>query len=117
MTHRRILAGLALLLIACTAVYSQGVTGRINGTVYDPTQATIPGATVAAMNQETGYTAQVTTGQNGDYVVPNMPPGKYTVTVNAAGFKASVSKDVVVIIDGQNRLYNSRQAHYKRALL
>ncbi len=108
--HRNsILMGLALLLMAPGATYGQGVTGRINGTVRDPSQATVPGATVTATNQETGYRAEVTSGQGGDYVVPNMPPGKYTVTVAAAGFKSAVSKDVVVIVDGLTALDFSLQ--------
>ena len=111
MTQHRssILTGIALLLMASGASYGQGVTGRINGTVRDPSQATVPGATVAATNQETGYRAEVTSGQGGDYVVPNMPPGKYTVTVAAAGFKSAVSKDVVVIVDGLTALDFSLQ--------
>src|SRR5260370_36139569 len=97
--HRNlILAGTALLLMAFNAIYSQVVTGRINGTVRDPSQATVPGATVTATNQETGYRAEVTSGQSGDYVDPNNLPGKYTVTVAASDFISDVSKDVVVIV-------------------
>ena len=108
--HRNsILMGIALLLMAPSATYGQGVTGRIDGTVRDPSQATVPGATVTATNQETGYRAEVTSGQGGDYVVPNMPPGKYTVTVAAAGFKSAVSKNVVVIVDGLTALDFSLQ--------
>src|SRR5260370_14239711 len=108
--HRNlILAGTALLLMAFNAIYSQGVTGSIKGKVRDPSKATVPGATVTATNQETGYRAEVTSGQSGDYVVPNMPPGKYTVTVAAAGFKSAVSKDVVVIVDGLTALDFSLQ--------
>src|SRR5579863_2602078 len=77
-------AGIALCLMAGSAIYGQGVTGRIEGTVQDPSRAGVPGATVAVANQDTGYHADATTGQGGDYVVPNMPPGKYTVTVTAA---------------------------------
>ncbi len=81
-------------------MYGQGVTGRIEGTVQDPSHAGVPGATVAIANQDTGYHADATTGQGGDYVVPNLPPGKYTVTVTAAGFKEAVSKNIVVIVNG-----------------
>ncbi|HXK01435.1 MAG TPA: TonB-dependent receptor [Verrucomicrobiae bacterium] len=99
----------AALLIASSAVYAQGVTGRITGTVQDPTQAGIPGATVTVANQDTGYQAEVPTGQSGDYVVPNIPPGKYTITVNATGFKAAVSKDILVIVNGVTTLDFSLQ--------
>ncbi|HTS62931.1 MAG TPA: TonB-dependent receptor [Candidatus Acidoferrales bacterium] len=88
------------LLTWSGALWAQGVSGRINGTVQDPSQAGIPGATVTVANQDTGYQAEVPTGQSGDYVAPNIPPGKYTVTVSATGFKAAVSKDVVVIVNG-----------------
>ncbi|MGA2772699.1 MAG: TonB-dependent receptor [Bryobacteraceae bacterium] len=81
-------------------MYSQGVTGRIHGTVQDQSHATVPGATVTVTNQETGYHAGVPTGPGGEYVVPDMPPGKYTVTVTATGFKEAVSKDVLVIVNG-----------------
>ena len=74
--------------------------GAIQGTVWDPSHATVPGATVTVRNQATEYHAEVPTSQGGDYVVPNIPPGKYTVTVAAQGFKAAVSKDVTVIVDG-----------------
>ncbi len=90
----------ALLLMSSSAMFGQGVTGRIQGTVQDPSRATIPGADISAANQETGYRAHASTGQNGDYVIPNLPPGKYTVTVAASGFKEAVSKDVTVIVDG-----------------
>ena len=73
----------------------------------DPSQATIPGATVTVTNQETGYQRRGHHRAGGDYVVPNMPPGQYTVTVAAAGFKEAVSKDVVVIVDGLTTLISA----------
>ena len=109
MAQSRKSAAVALLLMASSAMYGQGVTGRIYGTVQDQSRATIPGATVTVKNQETGYHAEVPTGQGGEYVVPNMPPGKYTVTVTAAGFKAAESKDVVVIVNGLTALDFSLQ--------
>lgn len=97
-----VLADLALL-------YGQGVTGRIEGTVQDPSRAAVPGATVTVTNQETGYHAEVPSGQAGDYVVPDMPPGKYTVTVAASGFKNAESRNVSVIVNGLTTLNFSLQ--------
>lgn len=97
----RFFRALTLIVSAATAsLYGQGVTGRLEGTVQDSTRATIPGATVTVKNQETGYRAEVQTGQAGDYVVPNLPPGQYTITVAAGGFKSAESKDVVVTVNG-----------------
>ena len=93
------LAGLVLWLTMSLAAYGQGVTGRIQGTVHDPSGASVPGATVTITNQETGYHADVPSGQAGDYMAPNMPPGKYTVSVAAAGFKSAENKNVLVVVD------------------
>lgn len=89
---------LALLLAAPATLLGQGVTGEVHGNVLDQSQAAIPGATVAVVNQDTGFHTEAPTGQRGDYIVPNLPPGKYTVTVTAKGFKEAVSKDVTVIV-------------------
>jgi hypothetical protein len=88
-------------MMALTAIaYGQGVTGRIQGNVRDPSHAAIPGATITVTNQETGYRAEVQSGREGVYLLANMPPGAYSVTAAAAGFKSTVSTNVAVIVDG-----------------
>jgi hypothetical protein len=96
---RGILIGFALLLLAMGTIYGQGVTGRIQGTVHDPTGAVVPGATVTIVNQATGYKAEVPTTQAGEYLAPNIPPGRYTVSVTVSGFKSARTPDVIVIVD------------------
>jgi Carboxypeptidase regulatory-like domain/TonB dependent receptor len=98
------LIGIGLLVMTSSALFGQGVTGRIHVTVLDPTNASVPGATVSAKNQETGYQVKVSTGQGGDFLVPDLPPGQYTVTVEAAGFKSAVSNNVAVVVDGLTSL-------------
>ena len=67
--------------------FSQGVNGTITGTVTDPTGSVISGAAVEAANVETGalYTAASTNA--GNYAIPNLPVGTYTVTAKVPGFK------------------------------
>jgi hypothetical protein len=88
-----------LLLAAFSGLHGQGVTGRIQGTVHDPVNAVVAGATVTVTNEATGYRAEVPTTQAGEYLVPNLPPGSYSVSVAAPGFKLAESKNVVVIVD------------------
>jgi hypothetical protein len=79
-------------LLACTTLFSiaafgQSDNGTINGTVTDPAGAQVPNATVVVKNQASGTERTVTTNADGLYSVTNIPPGVYTVTVTASGFK------------------------------
>ena len=75
-----------LLFAACLALSAQSDLGSISGFVKDPSGATIPNAKVAVHNQS-GLERQATTNESGYYTITNIPPGLYTLTVEAAGFK------------------------------
>jgi outer membrane receptor protein involved in Fe transport len=78
---------------------AQATTGTLRGTVTDPNGGVIAGATVTAKNEATGTTTPaVTTTGEGTFEFANLQPGTYTVTVEASGFKRSVSTGVVVKI-------------------
>lgn len=68
----------------------------IQGTVLDPKGAAVSGAKVAVLNPETGSSRETVASEQGFYRVAELPPGQYTVTVQAESFKASVSKGVIV---------------------
>src|SRR5256885_2641460 len=65
---------------------AQSDLGRISGFVKDPSGASITGAKITARNQS-GVERQTTSNESGYYVITNVPPGFYTVTVEAAGFQ------------------------------
>src|SRR5712672_1213866 len=88
----RVAAGLmvgALVFFMFSALaFGQAQTGTLRGTVTDPNGGVVAGATVTAKNQSTGFSSPATTNGDGQYVIPNLAPGKYTVTVEStAGFK------------------------------
>src|SRR5690242_7335770 len=66
--------------------YSQTETGRITGTVFDPSGAVIPNAMVTVKSAATGLERQTTTTNSGTYAVTNLQPGRYTVTAQATNF-------------------------------
>jgi hypothetical protein len=66
----------------------QGSTGRILGTVTDPSGAAIAGATVTITDVQRGTTRTLTTDSGGEYVAPGLLPGTYSVRADAKGFKA-----------------------------
>jgi uncharacterized protein YegL len=66
------------------------------GFVVDETGAVIPGATITIKDEKTGAARTVTTDSSGSYSVAGLPPGNYTVQVNAPGFKNTQVQNVVV---------------------
>jgi Carboxypeptidase regulatory-like domain len=81
-----------LFLIAGTGQFAvaQDIVGRISGTVIDAQGAAVPGATVAIINEATGISRSLTTDGSGYFVADDLPVGKYTVTVEAKGFKKTL---------------------------
>jgi hypothetical protein len=77
---------------------AQVATGDITGRVLDPSGSVVPGATVSARNTGTGLTRAVTTNSDGDYTIPQLPPGIYEITVEGRGFSRAVLKDVQVLV-------------------
>ncbi len=84
---------------------AQATTGSLRGVVADPTGGVIAGATVTAKNEATGSAATpATTSGEGIYEFSSLQPGPYTVTVEATGFKRSVSTGVIVKVGIVNPL-------------
>jgi hypothetical protein len=65
---------------------AQEFRGTLSGAVTDPTGASIPGATVVVKETHTGTTNQTKTDSQGQFVVPFLLPGDYSVTVSMDGF-------------------------------
>ena len=78
--------GLLSLLIP-VAAFSQAGNGTITGTITDPTGASIAGAAVEVKNADTGVTTPTVSTATGAYTASNLPPGAYSVSVTAPGFK------------------------------
>jgi hypothetical protein len=79
----------------------------LNGTVTDPSGATIPNAKVDVLLPSTGFTRQVVTGSGGVYSVTLLPIGTYTVTISAKGFKIFRATGVELSV-GDVRTLNAR---------
>ena len=102
-TRRLALSVICVLAIAGIAM-GQGVTGTILGSVEDTTHAAVPSASVTVTNQATNQSLKVPTGEQGNYIAANLPPGRYTVTVKAAGFKDAISDGNLVVVNGATRV-------------
>jgi len=83
---RVLLLSLAATLSAVIS-FAQSDTASITGYVRDPSSRTVPNATITVKNETTGIERRSTTNESGYYIVSNLPPGQYTVAVEAPGFK------------------------------
>src|SRR4029450_5464948 len=97
-----VLLGLALLAPRIAA--AQAVSGTILGTVKDSTGAVLGGAKGSVTNGGPGFTRTVTTDAAGDYTIPQIPTGKYTVLAELEGFKAGALSNIDVGVDTRVRI-------------
>ncbi len=86
---------LSLSLLALTAPLFAQQTGSVSGTVTATDGAILPGVTVEARSGVLPGPRVTVTGGNGDYRLPALPPGEYTVTFNLSGMQ-SVTRRVYV---------------------
>jgi hypothetical protein len=68
----------------------------IHGHVIDPSQAAVPEALIAVVNQDSGFRRVVQTGPDGDYAVGSLESGLYKVTVRKDGFRTMIRFNVKV---------------------
>jgi Carboxypeptidase regulatory-like domain/TonB dependent receptor len=85
-----------LLLSAAVSLRAQTTNGSIEGSVTDPSGGAVAGASVTARNMDTGLTQSTTTTQAGIYSLPNLPPGRYSVTVEVPNLKKYAQEGVTV---------------------
>ena len=85
----------ALLLIGSTAL-GQATRASLSGLINEQTGAAVSGAKVTAKQVATNEEFQTTTDSRGAFIFPSMPIGKFSVTIEAAGFKRIEAQDVTL---------------------
>ncbi|HTS28909.1 MAG TPA: TonB-dependent receptor [Bryobacteraceae bacterium] len=100
MGNKRIDSLLLLVFLTLMAVlcFGQTQTARLQGMVHDATGANVPGAKVVVVNLQTKATSETNTNASGLYVLPALPPGTYSMTVEAAGFRKSVVASIELAV-------------------
>ena len=83
-----------VLALAAEPTFSQMNTGEIDGTVLDPTGAVVLNATVTAVESGTQLRYTTKTNAAGEYLLAQLPVGKYNLTVSMEGFKQIVQPSV-----------------------
>lgn len=88
-----------MLVVICVSAFAQSTSGELSGTIYDQQGASVSGATVTAKNVGTGVEAKVTSSSSGQYRIPNLLVGTYTLTVSASGFAKSELHNIPVTLN------------------
>jgi Carboxypeptidase regulatory-like domain len=100
MTFIRRLSSLALFLYGfVAALVAQTTTGTITGTVTDPSGSATSGVQIQASRVDTGEQRSATSLDNGTYIIPQLPPGRYNVTVEKQGFAKETRPDVQLLVN------------------
>src|SRR5579875_477120 len=79
-------------------------TGSVLGTVTDSSGAGVPGAKITALSKQQGLTRTTTSNASGSYMLPALPLGTYTVTIEASGFEGFSNTAVTVDADQSVRV-------------
>ncbi|WP_353068545.1 carboxypeptidase regulatory-like domain-containing protein [Tunturibacter empetritectus] len=96
---------LPILILALSPVlFGQAVSGTLLGTINDPTGAAVSAARVIVIETATQTTHETVTNESGNFTLPNLPPGTYTITVEANGFKKDTHEGIDLLTNTSTRV-------------
>src|SRR5690349_6600296 len=102
----RIRTIIAFLVFSCSlaplGVQAQTFTATLRGTVTDSSGSAVPNAAVSLLNEATNVKQQEKlTDSRGSYLLTQLPPGTYRLSVEMTGFRASVHAGIVLQVQQQ----------------
>lgn len=89
---------IVLMLWSSSAVFAQGFSASIVGTVKDTSGAALAGAMVTVKHTETGLTRAVQADVAGGFTIPSLPVGAYELTAEKMGFERQVRTGIVLAV-------------------
>ena len=99
-----LLFGLVTSLSFSFYAFGQAVSGSLLGTVQDSSGAAVAKASITVIETNTGTTYQSVTNDAGNYTIPSLPPGRYSVTASAQGFKKVTHENIDVLLNSSTRV-------------
>src|SRR5437764_7744608 len=97
----RILFILGFAAFLFPVMYAQVYSGSLTGVVADPSGAVVPGARAVLTDEQKGFSYSATADSDGRFVLRNLPPGKYSLSVTAQGMRPYTQPDITLNV-GQN---------------
>src|SRR5271156_4592451 len=93
-----------LFFFATSLLHAQYENGSVVGTIRDASGAAISGAVVTVTNNATAVATKTTASGDGDYEVPSVHVGLYTISASAPGFTDAVANNITVSVGGRQRI-------------
>jgi len=93
--HHILLTGMFCLI----TLYAQTPSASVVGRITDPTGAVVPGVTVKVTNLDTSISHQATSNELGEYAVPYLNPGRYSLEASLAGFRTYPREQFTLAVD------------------
>jgi hypothetical protein len=97
------LGWMLVLALGVTAELS-AQSAQVSGRITDASQGTVPGATVTAVNEATGFQRNSLSNSEGYYSLTALPPGPYRVTTTLTGFMQSTRTGLTLVADQSARI-------------
>ena len=95
------------LVVSSLCLLAQDDRASVTGTITDPSQAPIAGATVEINREATGFHREIKTNDAGVYSIPGLLVGVYDLRIHKEGFRTEEHKDLELAV-GQIRTINSQ---------
>src|SRR5882757_5464135 len=99
----RLLAAILFFLL-CSNLQAQYENGSVVGTIRDKSGAGIPNAVVTITNNATAASTKASSNAEGDYEVPSLHVGVYTIAATSSGFTNTVANNITVSVGGRQRI-------------
>ena len=94
----------AVLFFFTCYLHAQYENGSVVGTIRDKSGAGIPNAVVTITNNATAVATKASTSAEGDYEVPSLHVGVYTIAATSSGFTNAVANNITVSVGGRQRI-------------
>ena len=95
---RRMRGALLLVVLMAGPVTLGAQQANVGGRVLDSSGGALPGVTVTATNADTGIRTVATSNEEGHYALALLPPGRYTLTAELAGFQTQTRTDITLSV-------------------
>ena len=101
-SNYRALFPIILSLLFVAPALGQTHRASVRGTIYDPNNATVPGASITLRNWHTGEKRTTTSDSDGSFAIASVPPGDYALDIEKANFKISM-RSFTLLVNEQRR--------------